>query len=118
MAAEMNDPHFVTSRAIVEDGGGWEFSCQACGYQARYTLGNGKSLQKFQILCAGDPYVRHTSQGVPGANLDETRPEEFPADTELYDGTLLLNAEAQEETAWLTPEISEILDRILKKLDD
>ncbi len=115
---DFNVHHTITYRILGGDGNGWEFSCESCGYRARYILCDDRSQYRLEIIDAGDPFSRHTSQSAATASVDPYSYASRPAD-ELYTAEQAnLDEPLFEEEAWLTPDLRKKLKRILDRLDD
>ncbi len=67
---DFNSHYTVTTRISGGDRDGWDFSCESCGYHARYLLGDGKTQYTLEILDAGDPFTRHLGPYAAAASLD------------------------------------------------
>lgn len=95
--------HRTTTQLIAAPGVGWEFSCQECGYLARYWQEPPQGTPRLEIINMGNAVVRHISsaprRGVGIGNKSRPR---FGEEHELY---------------WLTPESLRWLEAILQELD-
>lgn len=95
--------HQTTTQMIEAPGGGWEFSCQECGYLARYLQETPQGTPRLEIINMGNVEVRHISsaprKGVDGGNIYRSHSGQ---ENELY---------------WLTPESLRWLEDILQELD-
>lgn len=80
---------------------GWEFVCPTCGYQIRYTPGANPGSYRFEILHLGDTQARHFSRSI------QTEPSPVHATPEL---------DADDE-AWLTPELRQQMEDLLRDVD-
>ena len=97
---------------------GWEFTCETCGYHARYYYGDSKTQYLLEIIDAGDPFTRHLGPNAAGAFLDlysdANQPDERFGEPENDE----LDEDLFEEAAWLTPELRRKLGLILDRLGE
>lgn len=90
--------HHTTVQQIDGAAGeGWEFHCNECNFRMRYYLLECSPETQLEVVSLGDANARHLSAA---ANLLSGRGEFI------------------EEEDWLTPEIRQTIEAILKKLDD
>lgn len=104
----------ITNRIPDEQGGGWEFWCAECSYRVRYAHPASPGEQQLQIIDAGDPTARHTSQSIEDP-LDEAF---SPFDERPAPDDVSLPVESFDERTWLTPELRAALAPIIARLDD
>jgi len=89
--------HHTTVKQITGAAGeGWEFLCNECNYQLRYFLPECSQEAYLEVISLGDVNTRHLSAT---AGLMSGRGEFLEED-------------------WLTPEIRQTIEAIVKKLDD
>ena len=101
--------HTETRRIPEEEGGGWVFTCQHCGYQALYRMEQG--MPKLEILDLGDPQARHSNNQSPASNFDEWAACLMDFQEEALEGDVAPSAEDEQD--WLTPELREQIEAIL-----
>jgi hypothetical protein len=122
--------HRTFTRQVSEaDGGGYEFWCPDCSYRVSYLENKHSSVGPLvHILDAGDLGAWHTSsriiteqpkgaldsnfqiKGALESNFQIKGAEAFPDEQHLQEGDI-------SSDAWVTPEISAFLERILVGLD-
>jgi hypothetical protein len=126
------DIHYTVAKRILdEEGRGWEFYCQICGYRARYIIGPTQNLRKMEILDIGNPLVRHSSdafdllngESMSGSFSNPLPEEDFSPihfDTPPDDaGPINPSGYSMEvDESWITPEIEAFFDRLLAKLEE
>ncbi len=92
----------ITKRFHEANGEGWEFSCYQCKYCVRYLFHSNNQEYQLEILDFGDSRARHTS------NTGNENPDpDFRQDGKLI----------PDEEAWLTPELRQKIDEIIKRFD-
>jgi hypothetical protein len=93
-----------TIRSGDASGEVWDFSCQTCGYRARYTQNLHSGTSKLEILALGDELARHISN---------------------YDGPLAFGEEplaqpldncVEGEEVWLPPELCAQIEAVLRRV--
>lgn len=89
--------HTTVQQILGAAGEGWEFHCDECNFLMRYYLPECSQAAQLEVISMGDVNARHLS-----------------AAASLMSG----RGESIEEEAWLTPEIRQTIEAILKKLDD
>jgi hypothetical protein len=115
---DFNIHYTLTTPLSGGDRDGWDFSCESCGYHARYILGDDKTQYLLEILDTGDPFARHIGPNTADFSLDPcgdtVRPDEvyFEPEQNEPDEDLFI------EQSWLTPELRRKLSSILDRLDD
>ncbi len=115
---DLNMHNTITTLVLGEEGIGWEFTCENCGYHARYIVNNHPGPYNLEILDPGDPNVRHKSD-LPMMNASEESAIAEDASAPVSSGdTALKPEEILDDESWLTPEIREKLEAIVKKLDE
>ena len=87
--------HTAVKNITGAEGQGWEFHCSDCTFQMRYYLPECSEGARLEVVSLGDIYARHLSEI---ACLVSGR-DEFV------------------EEAWLTPDIRQTIEGILKNLD-
>ncbi|MGE5220972.1 MAG: hypothetical protein ACM3PY_00950 [Omnitrophica WOR_2 bacterium] len=108
----------ITTLVLGDEGIGWEFTCENCGYHARYIVNNHQTPHQLEILDPGNPNVQHKSD-LPMMNDDEANTLDAVNAAPVSSGdTALTHEEVLDDEKWLTPEIREKLEAIVKKLDD
>ncbi len=126
------DVHYTVAKRILDDEGrGWEFYCQICGYRARYIIGAAQNFRKMEILEIGNPLVRHSSEAfdlftgesLPDGLSDPLPEDDFspiPFDTPPDDDEAISPSDHQMEVdeSWITPEIEAFFDYLLAKLGE
>lgn len=115
---DLNMHNTITTLVLGEEGIGWEFTCENCDYHARYIVNNHQGPYHLEILDPGDPNVRHKSD-LPMMNSSEEDALGAVNRTPMAQGdTALSPEEVLDDEAWITPEIREKLEAIVKKLDE
>jgi hypothetical protein len=110
--------HTFTNRIPDSEGGGWEFWCVECSYRVRYTQQDASSSQQLQVLNAGDPLARHTSNQASMEQLtDEFGPPAPQNDAFIPPDDRYPLHEDFDEERWLNPEIRVFLAHLLDQLD-
>ncbi len=140
MFNDERDVHYTVASRISEDeGGGWEFYCQSCGYHARYIVGKNNAFRKLEILEIGNPFVRHSSDAFdlfdskdgeipdsmseqPPGFFDNSSPEPSSSPytfdtTPDEDRFNPFEQPIEVDESWITPEIEEYFNQLLEKLD-
>ena len=85
--------HTGVTQITGAEGEGWEFHCNDCGFRMLYYLPECSQEAHLEVISLGDVFARHLSGDI--TYLESIR-------IEL----------AEEE--WLTPEIRQTIDKILK----
>lgn len=96
--------HHTTTKKVASAGRvGWEFECPICGYRARYISPSASGPQQLEILYIGDPQARHMSNQAQGQPVKAW-------------AVAVINEDDDDE-AWLTPELRQQMEELLKDVD-
>jgi hypothetical protein len=97
--------HTVITPIKGNAGEGWEISCVDCDFRTRYYYPECSDEVQLEIVSLGDANARHSSESVNLAS--QSVGSASYADDENF-----------VEDEWLTPEIRQTLQGIVRKLDD
>lgn len=87
--------HTAVKPITGAEGEGWEFLCSDCAFQMRYYLPECSEGARLEVISLGDVFARHLSKTA----------------------SLVSGRDKFAEDGWLTPDIRQTIEKIVKKLD-